>query len=85
MSYEQRLDRVDLGEVPYAEAMEAMRGWVEERRAGRARDRLFLLTHPLSSPTAPGPRRRSCRAPTPRSRWSRSTGAARRRTTAPAS
>ncbi|MEU7489093.1 lipoyl(octanoyl) transferase LipB [Streptomyces sp. NPDC042319] len=46
MSYEQRLDRVDLGEVPYAEAMEAMRGWVEERRAGRARDRLFLLTHP---------------------------------------
>ena len=40
------LARVDLGEIPYAEAMRCMRGWVEERRAGRAGDRLFLLSHP---------------------------------------
>ncbi|MEU7874710.1 lipoyl(octanoyl) transferase LipB [Dactylosporangium sp. NPDC049140] len=38
--------RVDLGEVEYAEAAEAMRGWVAERQAGSAPDRLFLLTHP---------------------------------------
>ncbi|MFG2041710.1 lipoyl(octanoyl) transferase LipB [Dactylosporangium sp. NPDC048998] len=38
--------RVDLGEVGYAEAIEAMRGWVAERQAGTAPDRLFLLTHP---------------------------------------
>ncbi|MEV5976392.1 lipoyl(octanoyl) transferase LipB [Streptomyces sp. NPDC052114] len=42
----QELERVDLGEVPYAEAMEAMRGWVEQRRAGAIGDRLVLLTHP---------------------------------------
>ncbi|WP_433302320.1 lipoyl(octanoyl) transferase LipB [Actinoplanes sp. CA-030573] len=40
------LKRVDLGEVPYAQATEEMAGWVEERRAGLAPDRLFLLTHP---------------------------------------
>jgi lipoyl(octanoyl) transferase len=40
------LERVDLGEVPYTEATEAMRGWVEQRRAGAIRDRLVLLTHP---------------------------------------
>ena len=40
------LQRVDLGEVPYAEAIEAMGGWVAERRAGQAGDRLFLLSHP---------------------------------------
>jgi lipoyl(octanoyl) transferase len=38
--------RVDLGEVEYLEAVEAMRGWVAERQAGTAPDRLFLLTHP---------------------------------------
>ncbi|MEV7192748.1 lipoyl(octanoyl) transferase LipB [Streptomyces sp. NPDC093510] len=42
----QELERVDLGEVPYLEAMEAMRGWVEQRRAGTIGDRLVLLTHP---------------------------------------
>jgi lipoyl(octanoyl) transferase len=40
------LERVDLGEIPYDEATEAMRGWVAERRAGQAGDRLFLLSHP---------------------------------------
>jgi lipoate-protein ligase B len=40
------LVRVDLGEVGYAEAIEAMRGWVAERQAGLAPDRLFLLSHP---------------------------------------
>lgn len=41
-----QLVRVDLGEVPYGEAAEAMRGWVAECQEGRAGDRLFLLTHP---------------------------------------
>lgn len=40
------LERVDLGEVPYDEAIEAMSGWVAERRSGGAGDRLFLLSHP---------------------------------------
>jgi lipoyl(octanoyl) transferase len=40
------LERVDLGEGPYTEAIEAMGGWVAERRAGQAGDRLFLLSHP---------------------------------------
>jgi lipoyl(octanoyl) transferase len=40
------MQRVDLGEVPYLEAVEAMSGWVAERRDGRAPDRLFLLSHP---------------------------------------
>jgi lipoate-protein ligase B len=40
------LQRVDLGEIPYEEAIQAMRGWVEERQAGEAGDRLFLLSHP---------------------------------------
>jgi lipoyl(octanoyl) transferase len=40
------LKRVDLGEVPYGRAIDDMAGWVEERRAGVAPDRLFLLTHP---------------------------------------
>jgi lipoate-protein ligase B len=38
--------RVDLGPVEYERAVEDMRGWVAERRAGRAPDRLFLLSHP---------------------------------------
>lgn len=40
------LERVDLGEVPYTEAIEAMRGWVEQRRNGEIGDRLVLLSHP---------------------------------------
>jgi lipoyl(octanoyl) transferase len=40
------LTRVDLGEIPYAEAAEAMRSWVGECQAGMAGDRLFLLSHP---------------------------------------
>ncbi len=40
------LERVDLGEIPYDEAIRAMRGWVGERQAGEAGDRLFLLSHP---------------------------------------
>jgi lipoyl(octanoyl) transferase len=43
---EQQLERVDLGEVPYTEAVEAMQGWVDQRRAGLIRDWLVLLTHP---------------------------------------
>lgn len=42
----ERLARVDLGELPYGAAAEAMRGWVAECQEGRAGDRLFLLTHP---------------------------------------
>jgi lipoyl(octanoyl) transferase len=40
------MHRVDLGEVPYLEAIDAMSGWVAERRDGLAPDRLFLLSHP---------------------------------------
>lgn len=40
------LERVDLGEVPYGEAAEAMRSWVAECQEGTAGDRLFLLSHP---------------------------------------
>jgi lipoyl(octanoyl) transferase len=40
------MHRVDLGEVPYPEALTSMAQWVEERREGRAPDRLFLLSHP---------------------------------------
>jgi len=40
------VERVDLGEVPYATALDLMAEWVQERRAGRAPDRLFLLSHP---------------------------------------
>jgi lipoate-protein ligase B len=53
-----RLRRVDLGEIEHAKAMTAMVGWVGERRADRAPDRLFLLGHPpivtYGSRTAPG-------------------------------
>ena len=38
--------RVDLGEVGYDEAVRRMAGWVAERQAGTAGDRLFLLSHP---------------------------------------
>jgi lipoyl(octanoyl) transferase len=40
------MQRVDLGEVPYDEAMQRMATWTAERRAGTAPDRLFLLSHP---------------------------------------
>jgi lipoyl(octanoyl) transferase len=40
------MERVDLGEVPYDEAMRRMAEWTAERRAGTAPDRLFLLSHP---------------------------------------
>jgi lipoyl(octanoyl) transferase len=40
------LERVDLGEVEYDDAMARMAGWVAERRDGVAGDRLFLLSHP---------------------------------------
>ena len=40
------MERVDLGEIPYEDAMRRMAGWVEERRSGAAPDRLFLLSHP---------------------------------------
>jgi lipoyl(octanoyl) transferase len=40
------LERIDLGEIEYDDAMARMAGWVEERRDGRAPDRLFLLSHP---------------------------------------
>jgi lipoyl(octanoyl) transferase len=40
------MQRVDLGEVDYEVAAKEMRGWAEERVAGTAGDRLFLLSHP---------------------------------------
>ncbi|MCW0212016.1 MAG: lipoyl(octanoyl) transferase LipB [Pseudonocardia sp.] len=40
------LARVDLGEIPYVQAAEAMRNWVTECQDGRVGDRLFLLSHP---------------------------------------
>ncbi|GAA2079376.1 lipoyl(octanoyl) transferase LipB [Streptomyces albiaxialis] len=39
-------ERIDLAEVPYAEALERMAEWVRLRREGRIADRLVLLTHP---------------------------------------
>ena len=39
------IERIDLGEVPYEEAVERMTGWVGQRRAGEIPDRLALLTH----------------------------------------
>ena len=40
------IERIDLGEVPYEEAVERMTRWVGQRRAGEIPDRLALLTHP---------------------------------------
>ena len=40
------LERVDLGEVEYDDAVARMGRWVAERQAGTAGDRLFLLSHP---------------------------------------
>ena len=41
-----RLTRMDLGEIPYEEAVAAMEGWAAQCRAGSAGDRLVLLSHP---------------------------------------
>jgi lipoyl(octanoyl) transferase len=43
---ESMLQRVDLGEIAYADAIDRMSGWVAERQAGAEGDRLFLLSHP---------------------------------------
>ena len=43
---ERTLQRVDLGEIGYLDAIDAMTGWAAERRAGTAGDRLFLLAIP---------------------------------------
>lgn len=40
------LVRVDLGEVEYDTAIRQMADWADDRRAGTAPDRLFLLSHP---------------------------------------
>ena len=40
------IERIDLGEVPYEEAVDRMTRWVGRRRAGEIPDRLALLTHP---------------------------------------
>ena len=52
------LQRIDLGEVAYAQATDLMAGWADERRRGLAGDRLFLLSHPpvitYGPRTAPG-------------------------------
>jgi lipoyl(octanoyl) transferase len=40
------LERIDLGEVPYTEAVEQMSEWVRQRQEGLIRDRLVLLSHP---------------------------------------
>jgi lipoyl(octanoyl) transferase len=38
--------RIDLGEVPYTEAVAEMGQWVQQRQDGLIADRLVLLTHP---------------------------------------
>ncbi|MDT0344107.1 lipoyl(octanoyl) transferase LipB [Streptomyces litchfieldiae] len=43
---EHTLERVDLGEVPYEEAIARMTEWVRQRREGLIGDRLVLLHHP---------------------------------------
>jgi lipoate-protein ligase B len=40
------IQRLDLGEVEYAQAARDMRDWVTQRQEQRAGDRLFLLSHP---------------------------------------
>lgn len=40
------LERVDLGEIPYLEAVEQMGTWVRQRQDGLIADRLALLNHP---------------------------------------
>ncbi|WP_308271524.1 lipoyl(octanoyl) transferase LipB [Kitasatospora sp. SUK 42] len=43
---ERGLERVDLGEIPYTEAVEEMGTWVRQRQEGLIADRLVLLSHP---------------------------------------
>lgn len=43
---ESGLERVDLGEIPYVEAVEQMGTWVRQRQEGLIADRLALLAHP---------------------------------------
>lgn len=43
---EHALERVDLGEIPYVEAIGRMGTWVRQRQEGEIADRLALLTHP---------------------------------------
>lgn len=43
---ERGLKRIDLGEIPYTEAVERMSTWVEQRQEGLTADRLVFLTHP---------------------------------------
>jgi lipoyl(octanoyl) transferase len=40
------VQRIDLGEVPYPEAIAEMDQWVRQRQDGLIADRLVLLTHP---------------------------------------
>jgi lipoyl(octanoyl) transferase len=40
------LERIDLGEIPYSDAVAEMGTWVGQRREGLIADRLVLLTHP---------------------------------------
>ncbi|WP_238846211.1 lipoyl(octanoyl) transferase LipB [Nocardia terpenica] len=40
------VQRIDLGLVPYQQAIDDMTQWVLQRRAGEVGDRLFLLEHP---------------------------------------
>jgi lipoyl(octanoyl) transferase len=40
------VQRIDLGEVPYTEAVTEMGHWVQQRQDGLIEDRLVLLTHP---------------------------------------
>ncbi|AJE40128.1 lipoyl(octanoyl) transferase LipB [Streptomyces nodosus] len=40
------IERIDLGEVPYQDAIREMGDWVARRRAGEIGDRLVLLGHP---------------------------------------
>ncbi|MCU1645460.1 MAG: lipoate-protein ligase [Nocardia sp.] len=40
------VQRIDLGTVPYRQALSDMTEWVLQRRAGTVGDRLFLLEHP---------------------------------------
>jgi lipoyl(octanoyl) transferase len=40
------IERIDLSEVPYEDALRDMSDWVSRRRAGEIRDRLVLLSHP---------------------------------------
>ncbi|MFI2184306.1 lipoyl(octanoyl) transferase LipB [Streptomyces sioyaensis] len=42
----QTLERIDLGETPYTEAVEQMGQWVRQRQEGQIEDRLVMLTHP---------------------------------------